>query len=130
VGRPALAAGLRARRLTLAALLLAVAPAHAGHDDVKVDPALRRNPGKVTALGAQADSYSFEAKPLRAPAFVPNELRGWRLTVLAGKRFAAAFQVQSNTESHITVAPANGPLDGLAVGDLFIVEEIAPEKAQ
>jgi hypothetical protein len=74
--------------------------------------------------------YSFEAKPLRAPAYVPDELRGWRLTVLAGKRFGAAFEVRGNTESLITVAPAHGPLDGLAVGDLFIVEQIALQKAQ
>ena len=104
----------------LAGPVLACA-AHAGHDDLKVDPALRRNPGKVTALGT---FYSFEAKPLRAPEYVPNELRGWRLTVLAGKRFGAAFDVEGNTASQITVAPTNGPLDGLAVGDLFIVEEI------
>lgn len=95
-----------------------LAPAYAGHDDVKVDPALKRNPGKVTAL---ASIYSFEAKPLRAGAWVPNELRGWRLTVLAGERFGAAFGVESNTESRITV---DAPLEGLAVGDLFIVEQV------
>ena len=104
----------------LAGALLACA-AHAGHDDVKVDPALKRVPGKVTALGSV---YSFEAKPLRAPAYAPNELRGWRLTVLGGERFGAAFEVESNTESRITVAPAAGPLSGLAVGDLFIVEQV------
>jgi hypothetical protein len=110
------------RTLGVAAALACLLPAagHAGHDDVKVDPALKRNPGKVTALGTV---YSFEAKPLRAPAYAPNELRGWRLTVLAGERFGAAFEVESNTESRITVAPAAGPLSGLAVGDLFIVEE-------
>jgi hypothetical protein len=100
---------------------------HAGHDDVRVEAALKRSPGKVTALGSV---YSFEAKPLRAPAYVPNELRGWRLTVLKGERFGAAFQVESNTESRITVAPANGSLDGIAVGDLFIVEETAPQSPQ
>lgn len=104
-----------------------VAGAQAGHDGVTVDPALRRNPGKVVAIGG---GHSFEAKPLRAAAFVPNELRGWRLTVLAGKRFGAAFQVASNTESQITVATQDGPLDGLAAGDLFIVEEVGPENAQ
>lgn len=118
MGRRAFAAGFRARRLTLAAALMLLAPAYAGHDDVKVDPALKRNPGKVTAL---ASVHSFEAKPLRATAFVPNELRGWRLTVLAGERFGAAFRVSGNTESRITV---DGPLDGLAVGDLFIVEQV------
>jgi hypothetical protein len=120
VGRPAVASGLRARRLTLAALLLAWPAAHAGHDDVKIDPALRRTPGKITALGPAG--HSFEAKPLRAPAYVPDQLRGWRLTMLAGERFGAAFEVKANTESRITI---DGPLDGLAVGDLFIVEETA-----
>lgn len=115
--RAALAAGPGARRLTLAAALLAFA-AHAGHDDVKVDPALKRNPGKITALAA--DERSFEAKPLRSAAFVPGELRGWRLTMLGGERFGSAFRVEANTESRITV---DGTLNGLAVGDLFIVEE-------
>jgi hypothetical protein len=110
-------------RMMLAVLAGAVlaCTAHAGHDDVKVDPALKRNPGKITALSG---GYSFEAKPLRAPVFVPDELRGWRLTVLGGERFGAAFEVESNTESRITVAPAAGPLNGLAVGDLFIVEQV------
>lgn len=115
------------RRLLAAGVLVGCAlasPAQAGHDDVKVDPALRRNPGKVTALGAQGNAYSFQAKPLRAASYAPNELRGWRLTVLRGKRFGAAFEVESNTEAEITVARANGSLDGLAVGDLFIAEEI------
>ena len=127
MGRRAFAAGFRAGCLSLAALVLAAAPVHAGHDDVRVEAALKRSPGKVTALGSV---YSFEAKPLRAPAYVPNELRGWRLTVLKGERFGAAFQVESNTESRITVAPANGSLDGIAVGDLFIVEETAPQSPQ
>ena len=120
MGRATVSSGLRARRLTLAALLLACAGAHAGHDDVKVDPALRRNPGKITALAPGGDS--FEAKPLRAAAFVPGELRGWRLTMLGGKRFGDAFPVKGNTESRITL---EGALDGVAVGDLFIVEEIS-----
>ena len=84
-------------------------------------------PGKIVALG---DANSFEAKPLRAAAYKPGELRGWRLTMLAGKRFGAAFRVQGNTESRITVAAADGPLEGVAVGDLFIAEEIEPEKPE
>ena len=110
----------RAWSVAIAAAIFA-ATAYAGHDDVKVDPALKRNPGKITALGAGPNA--FEAKPLRAPAFVPNELMGWRLTLLGGARFGAAFRVRSNTESRITV---DGPLEGLAVGDLFIVEQAPP----
>lgn len=105
-----------------AGVLVACTLAHAGHDDVKVDPALKRSPGKVTAPGSQQRPFSFRAKPLRAAGYAPNELRGWRLTVLAGKRFGAAFEIESNTESEITVAPSGGALEGLAAGDLFIAE--------
>lgn len=118
---------MRFFRLGMLAAALAAPLAHAGHDDVKVNPALQRSPGKIVALG---DANSFEAKPLRAAAYKPGELRGWRLTMLAGKRFGAAFRVQGNTESRITVAPADGPLEGVAVGDLFIAEEIELEKPE
>ena len=115
------------RGLLAAGVLAACTLVYAGHDDVKVDPALKRSPGKVTALGEQARPFSFQAKPLRAAGYAPNELRGWRLTVLAGKRFGAAFAIESNTESEITVAASGGPLEGLAAGDLFIAEEINPQ---
>jgi len=110
------------RSVLAAGVLVACTLAQAGHDDVKVDPALKRNPGKVTSLDAHGGAFSFRAKPLRAAGYAPNELRGWRLTVLAGKRFGAAFDIESNTESEITVASSGGPLDGLAAGDLFIAE--------
>jgi hypothetical protein len=105
-----------------------------GHDGVDVDPAVKRYAGMVTALGA-ADSegriYSFQATRLPAAAgYAVNELRGWRLTVLAGKRFASVFEVASNTESEITVAPRDGPLNGLAVRDVFVVEQIAIDRQQ
>jgi hypothetical protein len=105
-----------------------------GHDGIDVDRALKRYAGMVTALGTpdrEGRIYSFQASPLpAAPDYVPNELRGGRLTVLAGKRFAAVFEVLSNTESEITVTPLDGPLHGLAVRDLFVVEQIAIERQQ
>ena len=80
---------------------------------------------------AQGRIHSFEAKPLPAgPGYAPNELRGWRLTFLAGERFASVFEVESNTESEITIRPVDGPLNGLAVRDLFVVEQIAVERQQ
>jgi len=104
----------------------------AGHDNVIVDPSLRRYTGIVTALGEpdrKGRIYSFRAKPIGPGVTAPssNELRGWRLTVLAGKRFASVFEVESNNESEVTVAPRDGPLNGLAVNDVFIVEEIGKE---
>src|ERR1700741_5464162 len=64
----------------------------AGPDNIEVDPALKRHAGQVMALGApdaQGRVYSFKLRRLpAAPPFAPDELRGWRLTMLAGKRFA------------------------------------------
>jgi hypothetical protein len=45
--------------------------------------------------------------------------------MLAGKRFAAVFEVQDNGETEITVNRVDGPLNGIEVKDLFVIEEIA-----
>lgn len=107
--------------------------AFAGHDGVQADPALKRYAGQVTALGIpdeQGRIYSFQAKRLpAAPEYIPDELRGWRLTMLAGKRFAQAFEVKRNTGSEISVSPLDGPLNGVAVNDVFVMENIAIERA-
>jgi hypothetical protein len=109
------------------------AAALAGHDNIEVDPALKRHSGQVMALGApdaQGRVYSFEARRLpAAPAFAPDELRGWRLTMLAGKRFAHVFEVAGNRGLEITVSPLDGPLEGIAVKDVFVLENIAVERA-
>ena len=120
-----------ATRLAAAVLGSGIAFAQAGHDDaVWVAPALTRLAGMITALGepdAEGRIYSFRGMPIGPPAstpkeYPPGELRGWRLTFLAGERLSAAFEVKSNTE--ITVSAAGGPLNGIAVRDVFVVEEI------
>jgi hypothetical protein len=106
----------------------------AGHDNIPVDPALKRYAGQVTALGQpdpEGRVYSFRARRLpAAPEFAADELKGWRLTMLAGKRFAHAFEVQGNTGIEITVRPLDGPLNGIAVNDVFVIENIAIERNQ
>src|SRR5256885_16167489 len=110
--------------------LFASIVALAGHDNIEVDPAFKRYAGLVTALGSpdpEGRIYSFQAVqggPARAK-YVPDELRGWRLTVLAGKRFAAVFEVQANTESEIPVMSLDGPLNGLAGREWFWVVNTA-----
>jgi len=101
-----------------------------GHDSIDMGPTARRYTGMVTALGTPDSAgriYSFAAKPvgpgMTPPA--PDALRGWRLTMLAGDRFANAFEVKGNTESEVTVVSQDGPLNGLAVSDVFIIEEVA-----
>jgi len=112
------------------AFCLAALDARAGHDGLDVAPALERHAGQVTALGepdAAGRVYSFHLKRLpTAPGFALDELRGWRLTMLAGKRFSHVFEVRGNTASEIMVSPSDGPLDGVAVNDVFVVEKLAP----
>jgi hypothetical protein len=97
-----------------------------GHDNIVVNPALRRLTGVVTAVGkpdARGHVVSFELAPLgpgmTAPE--PKAMIGWRLTILAGKRFGSAYEVARNTASEVTVK--DGELDGIAVKDVFVIEE-------
>jgi hypothetical protein len=105
--------------------------ASAGHDNIEVDPALKRYAGQITGLGApdaKGEIYSFRVKRIRADTdFAPDELRGWRLTILAGKRFANVFEVRGNSGDEITITAAKGPLNGIAVKDVFVVENIPVE---
>ena len=122
------------RSVSLAAILLCwQAFALAGHDNIEVDPALKRYAGQITELGApdaKGDIYSFRAKRIRADTdFGPDELRGWRLTILAGKRFANVFEVRGNAGDEITVTVAKGPLNGIAVKDVFVVENMPIDAA-
>ena len=113
---------------------LAIAcPGFAGHDNIEVERSIKRHAGQVMELG-KADSagrvYSFQLRRLpEAPPFQPDELKGWRLTMLAGKRFASAFEVVGNGALELTVSPLDGPLDGVAVKDVFVVENVAIERA-
>jgi hypothetical protein len=100
-----------------------------GHDNIVVDPTVRRYTGMVAALGspnAQGKMYSFMPSPVGPRNFPlsPDDLRGWRLTVLSGKRFGQVFTVSTNTESEITVTADKGALDGLGVRDVFIIESV------
>jgi hypothetical protein len=122
-----------ATRLAAAVLGSGIAFAQAGHDDaIWIAPALTRLSGIITALGEPDPDgriYSFRGTPIGPPAttpkeYPPGELRGWRLTFLAGQRFSSAFEVQANTASEITVSRTEGPLNGIAVRDVFVVEEI------
>jgi len=50
--------------------------------------------------------------------------------MLAGERFSKSFEVTSNTAEEITVSLLDGPLDGIAVDDLFILEQLAVSRAR
>lgn len=100
----------------------------AGHEP-DVNPAMRRFTGIVVEPGspdANGHRFSLRVNPIgpRSSAPLPDELKGWRLTVLAGKRFASVFRVARNTPDEIVVEAADGPVDGIEARDVFLVEEI------
>ncbi len=100
-----------------------------GHDNVVVDPTVRRYTGMVAGLGApdgKGQLYTFKAAPLGPRSFplTHDDLRGWRMTVLAGKRFGEVFTVSGNSETEITVTGDKGPLTGLGEHDVFIIESV------
>ena len=114
------------RAWAISLLLIFASTAHPGHDPIKVDPAVKRYGGQVIALGPadpEGRIYSMQVKRLPSDSgYSPAELRGWRLTMLAGKRFSHAFEVQDNTATQITVSSADGPLNGVGVNDVFVIE--------
>jgi hypothetical protein len=102
---------------------------HAGHEPMAPDPTIRRYTGKVTAIAApdaRGRVFTFSSVPVGPRSFVPkpDELRTWRLTILSGRRFGAEFRVGTNTDHEITVKPDKGPVEGLAVNDVFVIESI------
>jgi hypothetical protein len=118
-----------ARALWVASTGRPAALVFVGHDGLDIARSVRRYTGVVTALGAPgADGHihSFTAAPLGPGSTPPqaNALRGWRLTILAGNRFSSVFEVSGNTDAELTVTTLDGPLDGLGVSDVFVVEDI------
>jgi len=105
-----------------------------GHEPIAPDPTIRRYTGMVAALGppdAQGKRYAFKPSPV-GPRNFPlssNDLRGWRMTMLSGKRFGEVFRVGGNTESEITITADSGPIDGLELRDLFVIESIDADGA-
>jgi len=116
----------------LVCLLLACPPAAlAGHDDVKVNPAMKRYAGKITGLAAPDEKggiYAFRAARMPEGGYPPDEMKGWRLTFLSGKRFGSVFEVHSNGAAEVVVTALDGPLTDVAVNDYFVIEEIAVER--
>ena len=111
--------------------LLASITVYASHSDIAFSPAVPRLGGQVTEIGAPVGNggvHRFRARqvgPYYAPArFPPGELRGWRLTFVGGKRFAKTFEVVSNTDHEFVVKAHDVPFDGVAVNDMFLVEDI------
>ena len=72
--------------------------------------------------------HRFRARqvgPYYAPAhFPPGAMRGWRLTFVGGEGITKTFEVVSNTDHEFVVKALDVPFDGVAVNDMFLVENI------
>lgn len=132
-------AGVRASVMAAAGLLALHAAADplpfdgvriAGHD--AVDPAVRRFTAKVTRVGqagkaGRVSTLRFE--PIGPGMVVPkrNEMRGWRLTFIRGKMFGRTLWLKSNTPDELTVRNADPSMEGVAEGDIVVIELIDPK---
>ena len=98
----------------------------AGHGTDVTVPEVRRYTGVVTALD-KAGGYSFKARliPVAPAEEVPQALTGWRLTMIAGQRYSHVFEISRYAQDEITVSLLDGPVDGIAIDDTFLVEELA-----
>jgi hypothetical protein len=112
-------------------IMLASSTLYASHSDIAFSPAVPRYGGLVTEIGASDGNggvHRFRARqvgPYYAPErFPPGALRGWRLTFVGGERFAKTFEVMSNTDHEFVVKALDVPFDGVAVNDMFLVEDI------
>ena len=112
-------------------IMLASTTVYASHSDIAFSPAVGRLGGQITEIGApegKGGVHRFRARqvgPYYAPPhFPPGALRGWRITFVGGERFAKTFEVTSNTDYEFVVKELDGPFDGVAVNDMFLVEDI------
>ncbi len=115
------------RRACLVFLLCLVsATADASHDSSMPmeDPVVQRFAGHVSALGMPVGGhlYSFQTAELKTK-YPPGALRSWRLTFVSGEKLGEVFRVADNGESDVRVTGAGAPLDGIAIGDAFLIED-------
>ena len=80
--------------------------------------------GLYAAYGSNMDPTQMLRRCPSSPHTGTGWIRGWRLTFVGGKRFAKTFEVTSNTDYEFVVKALDGPLDGVAVNDMFLVEDI------
>lgn len=100
----------------------------AGHAGVDLLTVTRRFALRVSGVGApdaEGNVWSFEVDmtDLR-----PNEIRSWRLTFVSGDLFAYVFQVRENEGTTVIVTSLDGPLNGIAVGDGMLVEQMQVQR--
>ena len=115
----------------LALYLFGCGIALAGHGATQAEPEVRRYTGVVTGLG-KAGGHSFKARltPVAPAEELPEALTGWRLTMIGGKRYSHVFEISRYAQDEITVSLLDGPVDGIAVDDRFLVEELAVSRAR
>jgi len=115
--------------LALSALAVTAGVAVAGHDAfAPVDAPIKRYSAIVTAIGAADKDGHVHSFTTSNSDFRLGELRSWRLTFVSGELFGNSYQVAENDASIVTLTEDNGPIDGVSVGDLFLLEQVFSRK--
>jgi hypothetical protein len=78
----------------------------------------------VTAIGAPNEAGEIFSFEIDVAGLTLNELRSWRITFVGGELFAYVYQVRTNDGSRIEVTSLDGPLNGIAVGDGLLIEDL------
>lgn len=89
---------------------------------------MRRFPLRVTAVGSPDENGNVWSFEIDMTDLAPNELRSWRITFVSGALFAYVFQVRENAGTSVTVTSLDGPLNGIAVGDGMLVEQVQMQR--
>ena len=96
-------------------------PGYAGHDGEVAGQVVEGLAGTVTAVGAP-DGDGQVLRFLGTHAFPPNRIKGYRVTFTSGARVGQSFHVVGNGGTVIVVTGVDGPLNGIAVGDTYTMD--------
>lgn len=100
----------------------------AGHAGVDLLTPMRRFALRVTGVGEPDADGNIWSIDVDMTDLRPNEIRSWRITFVSGELFAYVYQVRQNEGTNITVTSLDGPLNGVAVGDGFLVEQVQMQR--
>src|SRR2546425_949584 len=97
-------------------------PGYAGHDGEVAGQIVQGVTGAVTAVGAANANGQIFSFTDASKAFAPNRVKGYRVTFTSGALSGQSFDVSTNIATGINVTGFDRPLNGLAIGDRYTID--------
>jgi hypothetical protein len=97
-------------------------PGYAGHDGAVAGQIVEGISGAVTAIGAPNTEGQIFDFTDAGQAFATNRVKGYRVTLTSGALAGQSFHVSSNTATRINVTGFERPLNRIAVGDTYTMD--------